>query len=104
MGRGRPGFSVEGRDTRNGADVYCSCTRGLLVSLELNRPERALKGAVNTLRDDHPRLAVSTEEPEDDEAAVVSLVEGFGFDYQASCGTCAVDTDYRVKPVVLFFE
>ena len=66
--------------------------------------ERALKGAVNTLRRDHPRLILSTEEPEDDAAAIVSLVEGFGFDYQMSCGACAVDTDYSVKPVVLFFN
>ena len=66
--------------------------------------ERALQGAVHTLGRDHPRLILSTEEPEDDAASIVSLVRGFGFDYQATCGTCAVDTNYTVKPLVLFFE
>ena len=66
--------------------------------------ERALKGAVHTLRRDHPRLILSTEEREDDAASLVSVVQGFGLNYEAACGACAVDTDYTVTPLVLFFE
>ena len=108
-------FIIQGRNDVVTANIQLTTIDKLIDELGLPKvglikmdikgaAERALKGAVNTLRRDHPRLILSTEEPEDDEAAIVSLVEGFGFDYQMSCGACAVDTDYRVKPVVLFFE
>ena len=65
---------------------------------------KALKGGTQTILRDRPLLILATEEKEDDPRAVSRAVAGFDLGYSAACGICAVDTDFTVQPVVMFYR
>lgn len=64
---------------------------------------KALFGAKGALASWKPRLALSTEEKEDDPAEIRSFVLGLQPAYQVVCGICSVG-DYKVNPDVLLFQ
>jgi FkbM family methyltransferase len=65
---------------------------------------RALKGARETLRKDKPRLAIATEEAEDDIVELRKLIDSMGLGYRSSCGTCSLAEGFVVDPEVAFFQ
>lgn len=65
---------------------------------------RALQGGRETIVRDRPRLVLATEEREDDPVAVTETVAAFDRDYEPACGTCAVDADLTVQPIVMFYR
>jgi FkbM family methyltransferase len=64
---------------------------------------KALVGAKDVLASGHPRLAISTEEREDNGAEIRSLVLYLQPSYKAACGVCSVG-NWRVNPDVLLFR
>lgn len=63
---------------------------------------KALDGARETLTRFRPRLVISTEEQEDDPAAITALLARHGYSFR--CGNCSVSAAWRVVPDVLIFE
>ncbi len=66
--------------------------------------EKALQGAKRTLTRDKPRIAISTEEVEDDPIRLTKQLRGMQLGYNVACGTCSVTGRYMLNPDVLFFE
>ena len=64
---------------------------------------RALTGGKGILSSARPRLALSTEEKEDDPAEIRSLVLSLQPSYQMACGICSVG-GLKVNPDVLLFH
>jgi hypothetical protein len=64
---------------------------------------KALIGAKETLKS-APRLALSTEEQEDNANEVRSLVMQLQPSYRMACGLCSVAAGLRVNPDVLLFR
>lgn len=65
--------------------------------------ERALRGAQQTLSSSVPKLAISTEEKDDDAAHIIELTQRLQPKYKTECGYCAI-VDNRVYPMVVFFH
>jgi len=65
--------------------------------------ERALTGGKHTLARNKPRIAISTEETEDNPKDVASFIDRMGLGYRVECGTCSMDS-MRVHPDVLLFH
>jgi FkbM family methyltransferase len=65
---------------------------------------KALIGAKETLRSASPRLALSTEEQEDNANEVRSQVMQLQPSYRMACGLCSVAAGLRVNPDVLLFR
>jgi hypothetical protein len=65
--------------------------------------ERALTGGKQTLARNKPRIAISTEETEDNPKDVASFIDAMGLGYRVECGTCSMDS-MRVHPDVLLFH
>jgi FkbM family methyltransferase len=65
---------------------------------------KALIGAKQVLTSSRPRLALSTEEREDNPAEIRSLVMSLQPSYHAACGICSVGASYKVNPDVLLFR
>ena len=77
----------------------------------------ALKGASQTLAQHSPRLAIATEEGSDHPDLIARTVKSFHLGYRTICGACTARPgtftwrdlvsgldNYRVYPLVLFFE
>jgi FkbM family methyltransferase len=64
---------------------------------------KALLGAKTVLASAHPRLALSTEELEDNPAEIRSVVLALQPSYQMACGLCSVG-GMKVNPDVLLFR
>ena len=65
---------------------------------------KALVGARETLKSTPPRLALSTEEQEDNANEVRSVVMQLQPSYRMACGLCSVAAGLRVNPDVLLFR
>ncbi len=65
--------------------------------------ERALTGGKQTLARNKPRLAISTEETEDNPKDVAAFIDRMGLGYRVECGTCSM-ADLMVHPDVLLFH
>ena len=64
---------------------------------------KALIGGKGILNSNRPRLALSTEEKEDDPTEIRSLVLSLQPSYQMACGICSVG-ELKVNPDVLLFR
>jgi FkbM family methyltransferase len=64
---------------------------------------KALIGGKGILTSNRPRLALSTEEKEDDPSEIRSLVLSLQPSYQMACGICSVG-EMKVNPDVLLFR
>jgi len=64
---------------------------------------KALIGGKGILSSNRPRLALSTEEKEDDPTEIRSLVLSLQPSYQMACGICSVG-ELKVNPDVLLFR
>jgi len=64
---------------------------------------KALEGAKGVLISERPRLALSTEELEDNPAELRSLVLSLQPSYRMACGICSMNK-YTVNPDVLLFQ
>jgi FkbM family methyltransferase len=64
---------------------------------------KALVGGKHVLSSSRPRLALSTEEQEDNPAEIRQLVLSLQPSYQVACGICSVAA-YKVNPDVLLFR
>jgi FkbM family methyltransferase len=64
---------------------------------------KALQGAKGTLTSARPRLALSTEEAEDNPAEIRSVVLSLQPSYRMACGECSVG-GFKVNPDVLLFR
>jgi FkbM family methyltransferase len=65
--------------------------------------QRALTGGKATLARNKPRIAISTEETEDNPKEVAAFIDAMGLGYRVQCGTCSMDS-MRVHPDVLLFR
>jgi FkbM family methyltransferase len=65
--------------------------------------QRALTGGKGTLSRNKPRIAISTEETEDNPKEVAAFIEAMGLGYRVQCGACSMDS-LRVHPDVLLFR
>ncbi len=82
----------------------CGLERVDFIKMDIKgATERALRGAQHTLSKHRPRLAISTEEPEDDPVKVAEVVRRLWPGYAMQCGACIV-RDFRIYPLVLYFH
>ena len=65
--------------------------------------QRALTGGKVTLARNKPRIAISTEETEDNPKEVAAFVDRMGLGYRVECGACSMES-LRVHPDVLLFR
>ena len=66
--------------------------------------EKALIGAKTVLASARPRLALSTEELEDNPAQIRSVVMALQPSYKMACGICSIGASLNVNPDVLLFR
>lgn len=75
------------------------------IKMDLEGADRhALRGAQATLAAYHPRLAISTEDLDDDYLVVPGLVRQAWSGYRASCGQCGLSGRFRIVPHVLYLS
>ena len=77
-------------------DVIKVATRGAAL--------RVLDGARKTIREHRPRLAVATEESEDDASKVTERLAALNIGYTAECQVCGISTDLFIRPDVVLFQ
>lgn len=65
--------------------------------------ERALRGAVGVIARHHPRLALSTEDPPEDPAALTKLLATLAPGYRHTCGPCILISG-QIRTDVMFFD
>jgi FkbM family methyltransferase len=65
--------------------------------------QRALTGGKGTLTRNKPRIAISTEETEDNPKDVAAFIDAMGLGYRVECGTCSMSS-LMVHPDVLLFH
>ena len=65
--------------------------------------ERMLRGGSAVIKRDHPRLALSTEEPVDDAPSIARLATGIQPAYRTQCGPCLLD-GREIYTDVMFFR
>jgi len=65
--------------------------------------QRALTGGKGTLSRNKPRIAISTEETEDNPKEVAAFIDAMGLGYRVQCGACSMDS-LMVHPDVLLFR
>ena len=65
---------------------------------------RVLDSAQDTIRNQGPRLALSTEEVEDDEVKISERLAALNPLYQRECRVCGIDGEYMVNPDVVLFR
>ncbi|MBV8845606.1 MAG: FkbM family methyltransferase [Bryobacterales bacterium] len=77
------------------------------IKMDIEGSERyALKGAEQTLRKFHPRMAICTYHLRDDPKAIPAVVEAIGAGYKMQCGACSITTisGGHFRPAVMFFN
>jgi FkbM family methyltransferase len=65
--------------------------------------ERGLRGAVAVIARHHPRLALSTEDPPEDPAALTRLLATLAPGYRHTCGPCILISG-QIRTDVMFFD
>jgi FkbM family methyltransferase len=74
------------------------------ITMDIEGAEKpALRGAVATLRNYTPRMAIASEHLPDDAVAIPATVHKIAPVYDVICSTCAMQDD-RIMPMVLFFK
>jgi len=75
------------------------------IKMDIEGAERnALRGAAGVIRQFRPRMAIATENLEDDYLVVPKVVAGIDSRYQVECGRCATKGLSSIRPDVLFFQ
>ncbi len=98
----------------NGPTVPVTTIRVLTAGLHLPRVDyikadvkgattRMLQGGAEIIARDRPRLALSTEEPEDDPVQVTAAVRSIRGDYTVQCGPC-LTTGHEVFTDVMLYR
>ena len=64
---------------------------------------KALIGARGTIARFHPRMAIATENLDDDYRVVPEITAKIGGRYRVSCGSCR-SAGFAVRPDVIFFD
>lgn len=64
----------------------------------------ALAGAVGTLRRYHPRLAIATENLQQDQYKIRDFITSISDDYRMRCNRCTPQGVYEIRPDVLLFD
>lgn len=77
-------------------DAIKISTRGVIL--------RVLDSARDTIRNHGPRLALSTEETEDDEVEISERLAALNPRYQRECRVCGIDSEYMVRPDIVVFR
>jgi FkbM family methyltransferase len=112
---GGDSFVIKGRTDLVSANIPLTSIDKLARDLHLARVDfikmdikgatmKALTGAKETLKYASPRLALSTEEKEDNANEIHSLVMRLQPSYRMACGLCSVAAGLRVNPDVLLFR
>lgn len=74
------------------------------IKMDVEGAERnAIRGAVATIRRDHPRLSLATENLESDFIAVPEEVRKVDPRYDAQCGLCRQTGRFSYRPDILYF-
>jgi FkbM family methyltransferase len=74
------------------------------LKMDIEGAERnAIRGAVQTIRRFRPRMAVATENLDDDYLVVPQEVRRLGQKYRVQCGLCRLQGPVRYRPDILFF-
>ena len=63
-----------------------------------------LDGARRTIRKHRPRLAVSTQEAEDDEHKITEWLTALNLGYKPECQVCGVGSELVIRPDVVLFQ
>jgi len=77
------------------------------IKMDIEGSERhALKGAEQTLKRFHPRMAICTYHLSDDPDVIPAVVESFGAGYRMQCGACSITgiSQGSFRPAVMFFN
>lgn len=77
-------------------DVIKMATRGATL--------KVLDGARKTIREHRPRLAVTTEEPEDDPNKVTEWLRALNVGYMPACQVCGISNDLFIRPDIVLFQ
>jgi len=107
-------FVMELKDGQAGIKVPLTTIDKLVAELHLPRvdyikmdiegaEQRALRGGAATLRQFHPRLALSAYHVPDDPVMIPELVRQAWPGYTMECGPCA-EANGRIRPDVLYFR
>ncbi|MEN6532155.1 MAG: FkbM family methyltransferase [Bryobacteraceae bacterium] len=102
------------RDNPTGIQIPVTTIDRLAEELKLERvnvikadvkgaTERMLAGGYNTIRRDHPRLALATEENTEQPDSIARLVAGRFRGYRMECGPCLPD-GHDIRTDALFFR
>jgi FkbM family methyltransferase len=74
------------------------------IKMDIEGAERnALRGAAQTIGKMRPRMAVATENLEDDWKVVPEVLRTIRADYRSDCGPCQLMDGYRIRQDVLYF-
>jgi len=74
------------------------------ICMDIEGAEKpALRGAVDTLRNFHPRMAIASEHLPDDVVAIPQTVHAMVPGYEVICGQCGVEND-QMRAQVLWFR
>jgi FkbM family methyltransferase len=74
------------------------------IKMDIEGAERkALKGGEATIRKSRPRMALATENLEDDPQVVPQVVASFGLNYKQACGPCEAKSLFKLFPEILYF-
>ena len=74
------------------------------IKMDVEGAERhALRGAVATIAKFRPRMAVATENLEDDPAVVPEVVKEVAPGYLKECGPCALGSITKMRPDILYY-
>ena len=77
------------------------------IKMDIEGSERyALRGAEQTLKKFHPRMAICTYHLPDDPKVIPAVVESVGAGYRMQCGACTITNISRghFRPAVMFFN
>jgi FkbM family methyltransferase len=77
-------------------DVIKMATHGVALNV--------LDGARNTIREHRPRLAVATQESEDDANKVTEWLAALNVGYAPACQVCGISPDLFVQPDIVLFQ
>lgn len=74
------------------------------IKMDIEGAERhALRGAVDTIRNMKPRMAIATENLDDDPQVVPQVVAEVAPGYEKECGPCEFVTLTKIKPDILYY-
>ena len=65
---------------------------------------KVLDGARKTIREYRPRLAIATQESEDDANKITEWLAALNGDYTPECQVCGIDTELFIRPDIVLFQ